>query len=194
MSIPTNLLSLSQNLVGLCKSLFNHKSDASGHNLATTQKAGFLSPLDKQKLESLEEDFVSVTGTAYKTLGLTLVRINETSRTATLTATNSQIKSLFNGLSVVIKAPFDSVENPTLNINGLGAKPIRAIDDGGNGFSPLWWQGVTLLLVYDTFDVATGCWRLVTQPSNRDLEQIDLGKVSESLSGDSPTHLDLGVL
>lgn len=47
-------MSLSDNLVALAKALFAHKSDASGHNLASQSKAGFMSPLDKAKLDSLD--------------------------------------------------------------------------------------------------------------------------------------------
>lgn len=53
MAAPTNTLSLSKNLVALAKSLFAHKTDANGHNLATQSKAGFMSPLDKAKLDGL---------------------------------------------------------------------------------------------------------------------------------------------
>ena len=54
MAVPTNSLSLADNLLALCKLLFAHKSDASGHNLATQSKAGFMSPLDKSKLDTLD--------------------------------------------------------------------------------------------------------------------------------------------
>lgn len=54
MAVPTNSSSLSDNLLALCKLLFAHKTDASGHNLATQSKAGFMSPLDKSKLDSLD--------------------------------------------------------------------------------------------------------------------------------------------
>lgn len=53
MAVPTNTLSLSSNLLELCKALFAHKSDANGHNLASQTKAGFMSPLDKAKLDTL---------------------------------------------------------------------------------------------------------------------------------------------
>lgn len=54
MAVPTNSLSLGDNLLALCKALFAHKSDANGHNLASQTKAGFMSPLDKAKLDSLD--------------------------------------------------------------------------------------------------------------------------------------------
>lgn len=53
MAVPTNTLALSSNLLELCKALFAHKSDANGHNLASQTKAGFMSPYDKAKLDSL---------------------------------------------------------------------------------------------------------------------------------------------
>ena len=54
MAVPTNTSSLGDNLLALCKLLFAHKSDADGHNLASQTKAGFMSPLDKSKLDSLD--------------------------------------------------------------------------------------------------------------------------------------------
>ena len=54
MAVPTNTLSLSSNLLELCKALFAHKSDANGHNLASQTKAGFMSPYDKAKLDTLD--------------------------------------------------------------------------------------------------------------------------------------------
>lgn len=55
MAVPTNELTLAQNLINLAKALYAHKSDASGHGLATQGKAGFMSPLDKAKLDSIED-------------------------------------------------------------------------------------------------------------------------------------------
>lgn len=56
MGVPVNTLSLSSNLLALCKALFAHKSDANGHNLASQTKAGFMSPFDKAKLDALGDD------------------------------------------------------------------------------------------------------------------------------------------
>lgn len=53
MTVPVNTLSLADNLLALCKALFSHKSDANGHNLASQTKAGFMSPLDKAKLDAI---------------------------------------------------------------------------------------------------------------------------------------------
>ena len=55
MAVPTNNLTLAQNLINLAKALYAHKSDASGHGLATQGKAGFMSPLDKAKLDSMDD-------------------------------------------------------------------------------------------------------------------------------------------
>lgn len=55
MAVPSNNLTLAQNLINLVKALYAHKSDAAGHSLATQAKAGFMSPLDKAKLDSMED-------------------------------------------------------------------------------------------------------------------------------------------
>lgn len=56
MAVPTNKLTLEQNLINLSKALYAHKSNAVGHSLASQSKAGFMSPLDKAKLDSLGND------------------------------------------------------------------------------------------------------------------------------------------
>lgn len=56
MAVPTNTSSLGDNLLALCKLLFAHKSDADGHNLASQTKAGFMSPLDKAKLDAMDDE------------------------------------------------------------------------------------------------------------------------------------------
>lgn len=74
-------MSLSENLVSFAKALFNHKSDANGHNLASQSKAGFMSPLDKAKLDNISgEDFVledgAVTTEKIADSAVTLAKIN----------------------------------------------------------------------------------------------------------------------
>lgn len=57
MALPTNDLTLSVNAAALALSLHEqkafHATDASGHSLASQSKAGFMSPLDKAKLDAL---------------------------------------------------------------------------------------------------------------------------------------------
>ncbi len=70
-------MSLSDNLVLFAKALFAHKSDASGHNLATQSKAGFMSPLDKAKLDSLDGEIAdnAVTTAKIKDGAVTMAKL-----------------------------------------------------------------------------------------------------------------------
>ncbi len=61
MTVPTNDKSLSDNTLALAKAMHSHLTDANGHNLATTSKAGFMSPLDKSKLDALDTSVTALT-------------------------------------------------------------------------------------------------------------------------------------
>lgn len=76
-------MSLADNLVNLAKALFAHKSDANGHNLATQSKAGFMSPLDKAKLDDLDGGLAdkSVTTAKLADSAVTTVKIGNKSVT-----------------------------------------------------------------------------------------------------------------
>lgn len=112
-------MSLSESLVNLAKALFKHKSDANGHNLATQSKAGFMSPLDKSKLDSLDS---SGSGSSYAECS---------TASATLAKTvDCDGFVLEKGASITIKftvsnsvAGTDTVPL-TLNVNSTGAKSI----------------------------------------------------------------------
>jgi hypothetical protein len=84
---------------------------------------------------------------------------NETSSTATLTATVEGITEYYVGLLVAIRMPFSNVASSTLNINGLGAKSIY-YQNTTTSASRMPANSV-VMLVYDTTTVSGGCFKLL---------------------------------
>lgn len=90
------------------------------------------------------------------------VAINETSSTATLTATTPFIDEYYNGLMIAFRWPFANIASSTLNINGLGAKPIycNVNTTSASQFS----SGAIYIYVYSTNSAdnsGNGCWKAI---------------------------------
>ena len=97
--------------------------------------------------------------TSTKAKGVYLVIPNETTQTATVTATVSEITEYFDGLTIAYRAPFNTAASSTLNINNLGAKPIYyKVNTTSKDYYP---ANAIVLLVYETTTVSTGCWKMV---------------------------------
>ena len=97
--------------------------------------------------------------TSTKTKGVYLVIPNETTQTATLTASVTGITEYFPGLMVAYRAPFNTAASSTLNINSLGAKPIYyGVNTTSKDYYP---ANRLILLVYETTTTSTGCWKMV---------------------------------
>lgn len=97
--------------------------------------------------------------TSKKTFALPFVVPNETTQVATLTATVDGITELYNGLTIAFRCPFTTLASSTLNLNGLGDKPIYyQATTTSSGRVPA--NGV-VILVYETITKDTGCWKIV---------------------------------
>lgn len=103
--------------------------------------------------------FIGNATTSTQTKGVFLVIPNETTQTATLTATVTGITEYFDGLMVAYRAPFNTAASSTLNINSLGAKPIYyGVNTTSKDYYP---ANRLILLVYETTTTSTGCWKMV---------------------------------
>jgi hypothetical protein len=113
-------MSLSESLVNLAKALFKHKSDANGHNLATQSKAGFMSPLDKSKLDSLDSSGSSGSNYAEcSTASATLAKTVDCDGFVLEKGASITIKfTVTNSVAGTTTAPL------TLDVNSTGAKSI----------------------------------------------------------------------
>ena len=106
--------------------------------------------------------------------GVYLVIPNETSQTATLTATVSGITELRAGLTIALRMPFNTPASATLNINSLGAKPIYyKVNTTSKDYYP---ANTVVLLVYETTTTNTGCFKMVySYDSNTTYTNAKLG-------------------
>ena len=112
-------MSLSESLVNLAKALFKHKSDANGHNLATQSKAGFMSPLDKSKLDSLDSSGSSSNYAECSTASATLAKTVDCDGFVLEKGASITIKfTVSNSVAGTATVPL------TLNVNSTGAKSI----------------------------------------------------------------------
>ena len=96
-----------------------------------------------------------------ETFPIYYARPNETSATATLTATISNFPSAYaDGIMIALRMPFNNSASSTLNVNGIGAKPVYYAN---NTTTATRWgpSGCVALLVYETTTASTGCWKAV---------------------------------
>lgn len=85
---------------------------------------------------------------------------NESTATATLTATISNFPSAYaDGIMIALRMPFANSASTTLNVNGLGAKPVYYANTTTSA-SRLAANAV-VMLVYETTTASTGCWKAV---------------------------------
>lgn len=128
--------------------------DAS-YSVATQSANGLLSSADKLKLDNIGYAVTAGTTSAY---------------TASVTGA-----TLSSGTLIALRFNAANAANATLNLNGLGAKPIyykgAAITAG---IAP---ANAVLLLVYDTSQVSTGAWHCVySYNSNTTYTNASLGQ------------------
>lgn len=97
--------------------------------------------------------------TSTKTKGVYFVVPNESSATATLTATVDGITEYFPGLTVALRMPFSNSASTTLNINGLGAKPVYY--QSNTVTAERFPAGSLIMLIYETTSVSSGCFKAV---------------------------------
>ena len=106
-------------------------------------------------------------GSALNTEGIPFGKVDSTSTSTAFTATVAGITELKNGTVVMLKnGVVSSASGFTININGLGAKPVYSNMATGNGITPtnptrettIFNINYTLLLVYSTDLVDGGAW------------------------------------
>lgn len=93
-------------------------------------------------------------------VSIPLVTVSETTASASLTATSKDVPQLEIGKALYLLAPFNNVANTTLDVNGLGAKPIYF--KGSAITEDIIVSNTPTLLVYETTSLASGCWRVVS--------------------------------
>ena len=98
-------------------------------------------------------------GNADKTNAILYGTVDGTSTATAFTATVDGLTELVHGTCVMLKnGVVTSGSNCTLNVNGLGAKPIYSSMAAATRESSIFNVNYTLMFVYDSTRVSGGCW------------------------------------
>lgn len=99
--------------------------------------------------------------TAYKTASIPYGQCDNTSTATVFTATVPGVTELRDGVCMWLKnGVVTSASGFTININGLGAKPVYSNMSAASRETTLWNVNYTMLFVYDSTRVDGGCWIL----------------------------------
>lgn len=103
----------------------------------------------------------SVGGPATKTNAIHYAQVDDTSTATKFTASIAGITSYYDGLTVLLKnGVATSAAGFTIDINGLGAKPVYSNMSAAGAETTLFNVNYTMLFIYDSTRVAGGCWIL----------------------------------
>lgn len=116
-------------------------------------------------LTNLKNLFLNKDGTSTRTAAIPFGKVDSTSTATAFTATVEGITELKNGTCVYLMngvvtsaAATSTPKCFTLNINGLGAKPVYYTTAAASYATTQFGVNYTMLFVYNTTRVSTGCW------------------------------------
>lgn len=102
---------------------------------------------------------LDTTGNAYRTASIPFAQVDSTSTSTAFTATVSGITELRSGVcAMLMNGVVTSESGFTVNINGLGAKPVYSTLAAATRATTLFNVAYTLFLVYNEERVSGGCW------------------------------------
>lgn len=100
-------------------------------------------------------------GNAIKSNGILYGAVDSTSTSTVFTATVDGLTALYDGACVMLRnGVVTSASGWTLNVNGLGAKPVYSNMGAQTRESTLFNTNYTMLFVYDSDRIEGGCWML----------------------------------
>lgn len=98
-------------------------------------------------------------GAANKAVSIPFGQVDSTSTSTAFTATIDGITELRDGVCVYLKnGVVTSAASCTLNVNGLGAKPMYNTMAATTAISTQWNVNYTMLFIYNSTRVSGGCW------------------------------------
>lgn len=98
-------------------------------------------------------------GNATQTNAILYGIVDNTSTSTAFTATVTGLDSYYDGVTVLLKnGKVTSASGFTININGLGAKPVYNNMAAASAETTIFNVNYTMLFVYDSTRVAGGCW------------------------------------
>ena len=102
---------------------------------------------------------LDITGNAYRAASIPFAQVDDTSTNTVFTATVPGITELRSGVCVfLMNGVVTSASGFTVNINGLGAKPVYSTLAAESRATTLFNVAYTLFLVYNEERVSGGCW------------------------------------
>ena len=105
---------------------------------------------------------LATTGNAYRAASIPMGQLDSTSTSTVMTATVAGITELRDGVCMWLKnGVVTSASGVTLNINGLGAKPIYNSMTEASAVTTTFNVAYTMLFVYNSTRVTGGCWDMV---------------------------------
>lgn len=121
-----------------------------------------ISDLSDAVLEAIPETYAGSSeagGVANKAAAIPYGHVDSTSTATAYTATVDGITELVDGTTVLLKnGVVTSKAGFTIDINGLGAKPVYNSMAEASAETTIFNVAYTLLLVYDSTRVSGGCW------------------------------------
>lgn len=101
----------------------------------------------------------TASGPANKAVSIPFGQVDSTSTSTAFTATVDGITELRDGVCVYLRnGKVTSAANCTLNVNGLGAKPMYYTMAATTAVSNQWNVNYTMLFIYNSTRVSGGCW------------------------------------
>ena len=123
-----------------------------------------------------DENNVTYDFRAYKTAAIPTGTVGNTSTSTAFVATIDGITSIYDGVCVFLKNnKVTSASGCTLNINGLGAKPIYNSAESATAITDGFKVNTTVLFIYNSTRVSGGCWDMyqsgggVVQPTSSEV-------------------------
>ena len=100
-------------------------------------------------------------GNAVKANGILYAAVDSTSTSTAFTATVDGLTALYDGVAIMLRnGVVTSASGWTLNVNGLGAKPVYSNMADTTRETTLFNTNYTMLFVYDSDRIEGGCWML----------------------------------
>lgn len=134
-----------------------------------TNDSGYITSADlPTKTSDLTNDgsdgtaaYLETDETAYKTASIPYGQCDATSTSTVFTATVPGVTELRDGVCMWLKnGVVTSVSGFTININGLGAKPVYSNMSAATRDTTIWNVNYTMMFVYDSTRASGGCWIL----------------------------------
>lgn len=119
-------------------------------------------PVQNKVVDAALGTKLSATGNAYRAASIPMGQLDSTSTATVMTATVDGITELRDGVCMWLRnGVVNSASGFTLDINGLGAKPLYGSLSESSRATTTFTKAYTLLLVYNSTRVEGGCWDIV---------------------------------